>query len=398
MMRRLLIVAAKIGLLVVSLSISLVIGEVALRALGYQAIFEVYSKPSVLWQHDEVLGWSHEPGTEAKYIGPRPWPIEFDSPVSINSLGLRGPEIAPLPEDGVRILVLGDSMVAGFEVDYEETFVAQMEAMLTASTGRPVQVVNAGVRGYGTDQSLLYYRHRGHLLDPDIVLMWLSVNDLVNDVTIHRMRRIFGKPAFVAAGADGLELVGAPVPQYPDCSEYRVSATGDIVRLDSPASRLFCRVQMELFDRSALFSFLTHLVPWDQWGDLLRQLYYAGMPKPDVEPTAANGADAAGRAGSITDRILHTIAREVESRDSRFILTSTPQMLLRFEEAGVDLASFSKVPLEAVEAAVQEEVRFKHDSHLNAKGHRIVAEVLSEALRPIVEEVRAARIAVPTDP
>ncbi len=38
-----------------------------------------------MWQHDPLLGWSHEPNAEETFVGPRPWPIEFETPVSINS-------------------------------------------------------------------------------------------------------------------------------------------------------------------------------------------------------------------------------------------------------------------------------------------------------------------------
>lgn len=162
---------AKAALLCGSMTISLILCEFLLRTLGYAAIYEVYSKPELLWQHDEILGWSHKPNSEAKYIGPRPWPIEFQGRVVVNSIGLREPEPAPLPENGVRILFLGDSMIAGFEVEYQETFCALLEKLLAERLGRPAQVINGGVRGYGTDQSYLYYRERGRLHHPDLVLL-----------------------------------------------------------------------------------------------------------------------------------------------------------------------------------------------------------------------------------
>ena len=40
-------------------------------------------------------------------------------------------------------MVLGDSIVAGFEVPWEEKFTARMESLLTAELGIPVQVINA---------------------------------------------------------------------------------------------------------------------------------------------------------------------------------------------------------------------------------------------------------------
>jgi lysophospholipase L1-like esterase len=388
--RSILIGLAKATLLLFSLGLSLLVAEVAMRVAGYEAIYEVYSKPSILWQHDALLGWSHEPGAKGRYVGPRPWPVEFESPVSINSLGLRGPEVEPIPDEGVRILVLGDSMVAGFEVRQEETFIAVLESMLTQELPFPVQAINAGVRGYGTDQTYLYFRERGRLLEPDLVLMWLSSNDLLNDITIHRMRRIFGKAAFVPDGDTGLRLIGAPVPDYPECSEFRTSPDGQIERLDSPFGRVLCRLQMTLFDRSALFSFLTHLLPWDQWGNLLRDLYHLGMPQGSSSP---GGADGPGEDESepVTARIIAELSRAVEAEGARFILISEPEVFDRFEGAGVDVGRYTQIRLDRISAADRAEVRFVHDSHLNAKGHRIVAGELRDALVPVLQAMRAGR-------
>ena len=215
--------AAKLFLFVFLFVLTLLVGEVGVRMIGYQPIYSVYSKPSIFWKHDPLLGWSHEPGSKGVYVGPRPWPVEFNASVEINSLGLRGPEIEPPPAGGRRVLFLGDSMLAAFEVEYERTFVALIGEQLTSTLGVPVQAVNAGVRGYGTDQSYLYFRERGHTLRPDAVVLVYSVNDARNNVTLHRMRRPFGKAAFKLLQDDSLELTGHPVPDYPLCSQYRLT-------------------------------------------------------------------------------------------------------------------------------------------------------------------------------
>ncbi len=374
------ITLAKLALLGASLGLSFVVCEVLLRSLGYAAIYEVYSNPEMLWQHDEQLGWSHEPSSEAPYVGPRPWPIEFQSRVVINSLGLRGPEPQPLPENGIRILFLGDSMVAGFEVEYEETFCALLEGLLTQALGVPVQVINGGVRGYGTDQSYLYYRERGRLHDPDLVLLWLSENDLLDDVTIHRMRRVFGKPAFVDDGKGDLRLLGSPVPIYPECSEYRIDATREIVRFDGLAGRALCRLQIALFNRSALFSFLTTLLPWEQWGSLLQQLYYFGMPSP----IAADDEDQPPAAQPITQLILREMIDEVRVSRKPFAFVSTPRVFAHFADEGVEIEPESAIVLDAIEASDPTVTQFKHDSHYTPAGHRVVEEQLAELLMPVL--------------
>src|SRR5688572_19122022 len=86
---------------VISIAVVAAIFEIGLRLTGHVAIYEMYSKPSMFWRYDELLGWSHEPGARGEFVGPRPWPIEFRGKVAINSLGLRGPEI-PVREPAER--------------------------------------------------------------------------------------------------------------------------------------------------------------------------------------------------------------------------------------------------------------------------------------------------------
>ena len=55
-------VLGRLGLVFASLLLTLGLFEIGLRLAGYEAIYEVYSKPSIFWIHDELLGWRHEPG------------------------------------------------------------------------------------------------------------------------------------------------------------------------------------------------------------------------------------------------------------------------------------------------------------------------------------------------
>ena len=53
---------------------------------------------------------------------------------------------------------------------------------------------------------------------------------------------------------------------HPKDSENQVlrSYGGVVQRVDGPLQRAMCSAQMLLFERSALFCFVTMLVPWDQ--------------------------------------------------------------------------------------------------------------------------------------
>jgi hypothetical protein len=239
-----------------SLAVACVAAELGLRLAGYEALHDVYSMPELFWQHDARLGWSMEPGAHGRYRGPRPFPIEFDKAIEINSLGLRGPELPAREPGELRVILLGDSFVAGFEVEQSETFAVLMERQLRGRMRRPVRVINAGVRGYGTDQSLLWFRERGRELRPDLVVAVFSANDFEDNVTLHRVRRPFGKAAFALRPSGALELIGVPVPRYELCSAVVLNAAYQPVRVDSVSSRAVCGLQTRLADHSALFTLL----------------------------------------------------------------------------------------------------------------------------------------------
>jgi lysophospholipase L1-like esterase len=98
---------------------------------------------------------------------------------------MRGADPQPRKPPTVRILVLGDSLAWGFGVTDEETFAARLENLLTdAYPGLYIQVLNAGVPGYGTADQLAFLQSRGAKLEPDLVIVqFLSVNDLKENRT-----------------------------------------------------------------------------------------------------------------------------------------------------------------------------------------------------------------------
>jgi len=362
---------------------TLAVFEVGVRVAGYEPIYQVYSHPEVFWREDPLLGWSHEPGSTGVYVGPRPWPVEYEAPVRINSLGLRGPELAPLPEAGARVLLLGDSVTAGFEVPFEETFGARLEALLGAELGSPVQVVNAGVRGYGTDQSYLYYRDRAGALDADVVVMWHSANDLSDNVTLHRMRRIFGKGGLAPTEGGALAPVGYPIPDYALCSEWLLDAGFEARRVDSSFERAMCGFQTQLADRSALFTFLSMRIRRNP--GLLLFLYRLGSPSGGAERAEGPGGGdpLAERKEYLTGSILRALADAVRSRGAHLLLIKPPEFLDPEVLARPDVGRV-EIPVDLS----QLEYRFENDSHLSARGHEVVA----EALRPgVVERLKSAR-------
>ena len=106
--------------------------------------------------------------------------------VRINGDGLRGAPLAA-SEGRERLLVLGDSLVLGENVPLAETFVERLARHLESSGGWTPAVVNAGVTGYGPDQSLLALRRDFDKLSPHTVLLVLCATNDFGDLLRNKL-------------------------------------------------------------------------------------------------------------------------------------------------------------------------------------------------------------------
>ncbi|MEZ4635895.1 MAG: SGNH/GDSL hydrolase family protein [Caldilineaceae bacterium] len=130
---------------------------------------------------DAVTGWSLQPNAQGRYFAPM---YEYDVDVRINSLGLRADEAIGYakPEDVFRVMVLGDSFIEALQVKLEESLPQRLGQLYTAQTGRPVEVLNAGVSGWGTDQQLLWLQNEGVKYSPDLIILAVYPrNDFMNN-------------------------------------------------------------------------------------------------------------------------------------------------------------------------------------------------------------------------
>jgi GDSL-like Lipase/Acylhydrolase family len=175
--------------------------EVFLRVIDLRELREGYGRGyTVVHRYDPELGWLPIPNTVAAFTGSRTISLQH------NSLGLR--DVEHERTDRPTVLFVGDSFVWGFDVEAGERFTELLRADLPG-----MEIVNAGVNGYGTDQEYLLLNRIWSAFRPDVVVLNFTTSNDRDDNTSNMISDGYYKP-YLARAADGTwRFFGQPVPK-----------------------------------------------------------------------------------------------------------------------------------------------------------------------------------------
>lgn len=161
-----------------SVGVSLVALEAVLRVLAgpyYAPVFRL----------NDTWLFEHIPG--ARKINSFRTPHGVDRvPFDVNSDGFRGPELRA-PGAAKRVVVYGDSFIAAYATMREETYVEQLGVELRSALRADVEMVNAGVIGYGPDQVCLRMEADLPRLRADLVVVAVSAENDYGDLVRDRL-------------------------------------------------------------------------------------------------------------------------------------------------------------------------------------------------------------------
>jgi lysophospholipase L1-like esterase len=196
----------------------LALSEVSLRILFARTLRQDIPLEA-LPSFDPVLGWRIAPFTREIRVW-QPSGRVVDN--RFNARGMRG-AVYPYErqQPSCRILVLGDSLAEGWHVSDEDIFSELLRRDLSGSSPVPVEVINAAVRGYSTDQELIYFRTEGKRYSPDLTVLMVTDNDIW-----YNTRKIFfdtPKPVF-PLDADGRLQQSIPPEMLPVPADRAASA------------------------------------------------------------------------------------------------------------------------------------------------------------------------------
>jgi lysophospholipase L1-like esterase len=393
------------ALAVIGIALALLILEGGVRLMGIAPPAE--PMPS-LWETHPYLGWYHVPNSGGLWYSEYG---EYQADVHINARGLRDREIGyDKPSDAYRILVLGDSFAEGLQVPLEETFAKQLETRL-AGGERPIEVINGGVSGWGTDQEAIFFAVEGFRYQPDLVLLLVFArNDIVNNygpLEVARMEAV-QKPFFRLEEG---ELVVPPFPFEPpaETGSQPVPLLGfsDWLRI---RSSLYRSIMPYLRDIPVTRRTLGPT-------GLLGGLGVAMADEPDMALTfdiyLSDPSPDWDEAWELTDALIRRLNEEVEAQGAQLVVAnvSAPEQVYpelwaatfdtdsqaqdnyRDPEApnrrlatildGADIPYLDLMPI-FQDAATHPEtphLYFRHDFHWSAAGHALAAQAVESFLR-----------------
>jgi hypothetical protein len=201
---------------------------------------------------------------------------------------------------------LGDSVVFGSGLEAEERFSNRLGAALPDS----VEVINAGVPGWGTDQELLFYETSLRSLEPDVVVLTFTANnDVVNNALDGALLEGGTKPHF--------QLVGDSLLLTPPEPPARLDPTARVKRLLRKSRLLLFvkrRLQRSAYKHRVHDEAVHEFHGWEAYRHLSHWSVYD-----------RRGGDAIASAWKVTEAILVRFAADCRADSAAFVVLAFPQ-------------------------------------------------------------------------
>jgi lysophospholipase L1-like esterase len=342
---------------------------------------------------------------------------EFDYTFTANSRGLRGPDRPFAKPPGTRrVVVLGDSFVAGYGVPDDAVFTVRLEALLNADSKARGEVINVGRDGASTIRELDFYTLLGRRFQPDtVVLAYFLGNDLREIVEEHDRDEL---RQWHPQGAARRSAYALFPNLYLELALLKASAEARLANQPRTDEQIMAALRRTCQERSA--DFAVAKAAYDRLAEevkealadgllrdhqILPACYDPGRIKRSLDPDDTYFE----RAWPRTERHLQLLRQTVVADGAKFTLMIIPDAVqvdaaavefaksigydvdlawmtgtCRTQQAVLAWCQRAGVPtLDLTDALRQskEPVYYPQDGHFNSAGHQRTAELLAEFLR-----------------
>ncbi len=344
-------------------------------------------------------GWAQTPDNEGVFRGFSYPTAEFRTPVKINSQGFRGDEQS-VPEDRLRVAVLGDSFVQALQVREEETLSRVLERELTGG-GVAARAYNFGISSTGTAHQYRLFFGEVLKVRPNAVVLMFFPNDLRDSSPDYAHEDDSLIPAFSTA-EDGKIIVddftGTPGRQTISYAFPVAEGKGYWQDVASDLKVFSENFKAAVFPKFLFFFIKERFGPKHDY-DAPFDVYKKEYPEPLKESLRITAGlirqiDAYCKTQGIKFVVVLVPAKEqvhpeiwsqyVDARKE--ILNSNdfdlgmPNVVIKGALEGSDVPVLDLLPA-FKEAAGQDSLYYKKDLHFNVKGHEKAGRLVAEFLK-----------------
>ena len=187
------------GVSFVSVVVVIVGLEIGTRILRPGVKFVHYMKPSRLFNH------GYTPNFDGKYTGPEGY--EFRQKMNAFGLNQYKRVVVPKPENIYRVLIVGDSFIAGLGNITVPNIIGDWVKLRVAVDNRIVEIVNAGQSSYSPILHIARFKHQLQKLEPDAIIFFPDLTDVYDDWHRYRKYAVFDKNGMVVRVNPSTRLV-----------------------------------------------------------------------------------------------------------------------------------------------------------------------------------------------
>jgi hypothetical protein len=321
---------------------------------------------------DDLTIWRYKPKVDIRFASP--WG-EFDTVVKTNDAGLRGPQIADETPGQSTVLFIGDSFTFGQGVQEEDRF-SSVAGRRLQTAGLNVRIINAGHWMYTYDQQLVLMKEMIRRYHPKVVVQgffWPHIRTM-----FHHEQHRSSDGWLIAVSDDKIKVDDNGVLKF----------RSDWLERPPLNSQLIATIARAALNRALLNSA-------SQWIAFLRPDDKSTEPLWQLTDSLVSEAAAVLREQGIT-YVPFLVPPSVEVGGDTWGLigwtaptpptdvdTSLPAR--RFKS----IFAKSGTPVLDPSATLRErgggKLYFERDGHWNADGHRVIGELLANAIAPAIK-------------